>query len=70
MKFTAWEWPKSKEMQYSEIFTCVSATLPMKHLGMPVDEKRLAMSQWGPIDEKFAGKLAGWKGKLLSTGAE
>ena len=53
---------------YSNIFTCNVADLPMKYLGMPIDEKRLAVSQWGPIDEKFIKKLAGWKGKLLSAG--
>jgi hypothetical protein len=40
----------------------------MKYLGMPVDEKRLAVSQWVPIEEKFAKKIAGWKGNMLSIG--
>ena len=53
---------------YSEIFTCPVAGLPMKYMGMPIDEKRLAASQWNPIDEKFAKKLAGWKGNQLSIG--
>jgi hypothetical protein len=29
----------------------------MKYLGMPIDEKKLAVSQWVPIEEKFAKKL-------------
>jgi hypothetical protein len=28
----------------------------MKYLVMPVDEKKLAMSQWVPAEEKFAKK--------------
>jgi hypothetical protein len=28
----------------------------MKYLGMPVDEKKLVVSQWAPVEEKFAKK--------------
>jgi hypothetical protein len=37
---------KERAQRYSEIFTCPTAELPMKYLGMPVDEKKLALSQW------------------------
>jgi hypothetical protein len=36
---------KERAQRYSEIFTCPTAELPMKYLGMPVDEKKLAVSQ-------------------------
>jgi hypothetical protein len=38
----------------------------MKYLGMPVDEKKLVVSQWDPVEGKFAKKISGWKGILLS----
>jgi hypothetical protein len=59
---------KERAQRYSEIFTCPTAELPMKYLGMQVDEKKLAVSQWVPVEEKFAKKISGWKGNLLSIG--
>jgi hypothetical protein len=54
---------KERGQHYSEIFTCPNSELPMTYLGMPIDEKRLVVSQWDPIGEK----LAGWKENMLST---
>jgi hypothetical protein len=59
---------RERALSYSEIFTCPTTELPMKYLGMPVDEKKLAVSQWAPVEEKFAKKISGWKGNLLSIG--
>jgi hypothetical protein len=47
---------RERSLSYSEIFTCPTAELPMKYLGTPVDEKKLAVSQWSPVQEKFAKK--------------
>jgi hypothetical protein len=47
---------RERALSYSEIFTCPTAELPMKYLGMPVDEKKLDVSQWAPVEEKFAKK--------------
>jgi hypothetical protein len=35
---------------------------------VPIDENKLAVSQWDPMKEKFAKKIVGWKGNLLSIG--
>jgi hypothetical protein len=35
---------------------------------MPVNEKKLAVSQLVSVEEKFAKKIAGWKGNMLSIG--
>jgi hypothetical protein len=59
---------KERAQRYSEMFTCPTAELPMKYLGMPVDEMKLVVSQWVPVEEKFAKKISGWKGNLLSIG--
>jgi hypothetical protein len=36
---------EERSQQYSEIFTCPIVVLPMKYLGMPIDEKRLTVSK-------------------------
>jgi hypothetical protein len=68
VKFFAWGATKGRSQQYSEIFTCPCAELPMNYLGMPIDEKKLVVSQWDPMEEKFGKKITGWKGNVLSTG--
>jgi hypothetical protein len=35
---------------------------------MPIDEKKLVVSQWDHVEEKFAKKIVGCKGNLLSIG--
>jgi hypothetical protein len=37
----------------------------MKCLGMPIDEKKLAVSQWDPIEKTFAKKDS-WVGRKLA----
>jgi hypothetical protein len=59
---------KGRSQQYSELFTCPCAELPMKYLGMPIDEKKLAVSQWDPVEEKCGKNIVGWKGKVFSIG--
>jgi hypothetical protein len=59
---------KERAQRYSEIFTCPTVELPMKYLGMLVDEKKLAVSQWLRVEEKFAKKITGWKGNILLIG--
>jgi mannosylglycoprotein endo-beta-mannosidase len=59
---------KRGAQHYSEIFTCPIAELPMKYLGIPIDEKKLIVSQWDPMEEKFEKKIVGWKGNMLSIG--
>jgi hypothetical protein len=40
----------------------------MKYLAMPIDEKKLAASQWDHVEEKIGKKIVGWKGNMLSMG--
>jgi hypothetical protein len=56
---------KGRAQHYSEIFTCPIAELPMKYLEMPIDEKKLAVSQWDPLDEILERR---WKENMLSIG--
>jgi hypothetical protein len=52
--------------QFEEILTCRRGTLPFKHLGIPVDEKRLRVSDWNPSIGKVEKRMGGWLGKLLN----
>jgi hypothetical protein len=41
VKFIVWENPKEIEDLYADIFTCPIGNLPMKYLGVPIDNKKL-----------------------------
>ena len=41
-----------KESCYADIFTCPYNCLPMKYLGVPIDDKKLCKSLWLPTVEK------------------
>jgi hypothetical protein len=47
---------KERYKKFEEILTCKAGDLPMKYLGIPIDEKRLALCRWDPIIEKFGEK--------------
>ena len=53
---------------YADIFTCPHSCLPMKYLGVPIDNKKLCKSLWSPIVEKIESKLGSWQGRFLSLG--
>jgi hypothetical protein len=38
----------------------------MKYPGKPIVERKLAVSQWDPVEEKLTKELVGLKGNLLS----
>jgi hypothetical protein len=42
----------------------------MKYLGMLVDEKKLTMSQWVPVEEKFAKKYLDGREICFQLGIE
>jgi hypothetical protein len=53
---------------YADIFTCPVGSLPMKYLGVPIDNKKVSKSLLCPMLEKMDKRLAGWKGRFLSLG--
>jgi hypothetical protein len=57
-----------REHLYADIFTCPPSGLPMKYLGVPIDNKKLCKSLWAPIVEKIESKLGSWQGRFLSLG--
>ena len=59
---------QGEEKLFEEIFTCKVGSLPLKYLGIPIDETRLKNSDWDPTGEKLLKKLGCWNGKNLSIG--
>jgi hypothetical protein len=59
---------KEFENVYADIFTCPVGHLPMKYLGVPIDNKKISKSLWCPMMEKMDKRLASWQGRFLSLG--
>lgn len=57
-----------KKNQYSQIFTCKVGVLPMKYLGVPIDQKRIFKKDWIDMENKMEKKLGCWMGRLQSIG--
>lgn len=49
---------------YSDIFTCPIGTLPMKYLGIPIDNKRLSNVHWSSTIDKLKKKTGDVEGQI------
>lgn len=56
--------------QYQLLFGCKMGGYSYKYLGIPMHYLKLCNSDWKIIETKFDKKLSGWKGKLMSVGAD
>jgi hypothetical protein len=61
---------RDSAQRYIEIFTCPTIELHMKYLGVLADEKKLAVSQWDIVEEKFVKKIAARKAIFFQLVAE
>jgi hypothetical protein len=68
VKFIVWREAKEINELYADIFTCPIGSLPMKYLGVPIDNKKLNKNLWCHMEEKMEKRLAGWQGRFLSLG--
>jgi mannosylglycoprotein endo-beta-mannosidase len=59
---------KERSQPYSEIFTCPIATMPMKYLGMPIDEKRWQYPNGTQFLRRWGRSFQIGKGNMLSAG--
>jgi hypothetical protein len=56
------------EMQpYLDIFQCVAGAFPMKYLGIPLHFEKLRREDLQPLIDSLLSRMAGWRGKLLSS---
>ena len=57
---------KQRVELFEETFTCAKGELPLKYLGIPLDEKRLKNSDWDPSVVKMENRMACSLGTLLN----
>ena len=51
----------------ARLFCCKMGDLPIKYLGVSLHFNRLKREEIQPVVDKLMKRIAGWKGKLLST---
>ncbi|KAK1290670.1 hypothetical protein QJS10_CPB18g00804 [Acorus calamus] len=49
---------------------CVTQSLPIRHLGLPLVAKKLRQQDWLPLLDRMVKRLAGWSGRMLSLGGK
>ena len=54
----------NKADAYKRIFICPIVKLPVRYLGIPVDEVRIKNTEWKSVENKCSC----WKGKMLGIG--
>lgn len=52
----------------SQILGCNLGAFPFVYLGIPLRHINMSRGDWQPLIDKFAYRLAGWKGNCLSRG--
>jgi hypothetical protein len=55
---------------FLETFGCVLGSSPIKYLGIPLHYEKLKREDLQPLIDSLLGRLAGWRGKLLSSAAK
>ncbi|XP_050233417.1 uncharacterized protein LOC126681904 [Mercurialis annua] len=50
----------------AEIVGCKVDSFPIRHLGLPLANRKFFVGTWNYVVERFKGRLALWKGNLLS----
>jgi hypothetical protein len=51
---------------FLDIFHCVAGKFPVKYLGLPLHFSKLKREDLQPLIDNLLGRMAGWRGKLLS----
>ena len=55
---------------FLETFGCVLGSFPIKYLGIPMHYDKLKREDLQPLIDSLLSRLAGWRGKLLSSAAK
>jgi hypothetical protein len=58
VRFIALEKQKTHEQQYAQLFGCRKGDYPFRYLGLPMHYRKLSMSDWKIIENKFEKKLS------------
>jgi hypothetical protein len=52
------------------IFQCIAGKFPIKYLGPPLHFSKLKREDLQPLVDNLLNRMAGWRGKLLSSEAK
>jgi hypothetical protein len=55
---------------FLNIFQCVAKQFPVKYLGLPLYFNKLKREDLQPLVDNLLSRMAGWRGKILSTEAK
>jgi len=56
-----------ENLAFARLFCCNIGNFPIKYLGVPLHYTKLKREDIQPVVEKLIKRIAGWKGKLLSS---
>ena len=62
-----WGFLRKKKNALARLFCCNIGDFPIKYLGVPLHFSKLKREDIQPVVDKLMKRIAGWKGKLLST---
>jgi hypothetical protein len=57
-------------LPFLEILECTLGSFPVKYLGIPLHHDKLHREDLQPLVDSLLLRMAGWRGKLLSTAAK
>jgi CRISPR/Cas system endoribonuclease Cas6 (RAMP superfamily) len=57
-------------MLFLEVFQCVVGQFHVKYLGLPLHFNKLKREDLQPLVDSLLSRMAGWRGKLLSSEAK
>lgn len=59
---------RDRKVLFSQLFTCNIGDLPMRYLGVPIDQKRILNKDRKTAENTMESKLSCWQGRLQSIG--
>ena len=58
---------EEEDNTYAKLFCCNLGHFPIKYLGVPLHYTKLNREDIQPVVDKMIKRIAGWRGKLLSS---
>ena len=58
---------KNENNNFARLFCCKVGSFPIKYMGVPLHFSKLKREDIQPVVDKLIKRVAGWRGKLLSS---
>ena len=58
---------EDEQNSLAKLFCCNIGSFPIKYLGVPLHYTKLKREHIQPVVDKLIKRIAGWKGRLLSS---